>query len=501
MARLFPGFGRTRQRNALPRLESLEARACPSGSGWSMYGYDALGSRNNTAETTLSPANVGQLGVAWSYPTAAPVTGTPAVVEGSVYAGDYAGNVYSVNEANGRLNWEVNVGGSVSASILVTDNTVIFGDVSGNVWGLNASTGATKWEVQPNTSSPYGSVFGSATLIGKDVAIAFASNEENVPGLTTYQENGSLALLNPNNGHVIWETYAIPQAAYAAGWRGVGIWSTPTYDQATHTIYVGTGNYYQAGTGTDPGVEDAVMAFDSRNGALLWTDQLVKGDVWNGNIVPGPDNPDADLGDSPKIFTLPNGETAVGIGSKDGFYFVMDAATGQRRSTARTGCNSRPAGCSAACSPPGPSIRKTASSSRTASTGQPWELHSTPPVGGDLYAVSLDGNTLLWDFKTAAPNGSGVAIANGVVYFTSLDGTLYALNANAPDAADALLAPSRSAATTAGPPWRTAMSSLGRAASSRWPRTRSTRTASSAWGYRRRLSPTCPVTWPTSAAL
>ena len=139
-------------------------------------------------------------------------------MKGSVYAGDFAGNVYSVNEANGRLNWEVNVGGSVSASILVTDNTVIFGDDSGNVWGLNASTGATKWEVQPNTSSPYGSVFGSATLIGKDVAIAFASNEENVPGLTTYQENGSLALLNPNNGHVIWETYTIPQAAYAAGW-------------------------------------------------------------------------------------------------------------------------------------------------------------------------------------------------------------------------------------------------------------------------------------------
>jgi hypothetical protein len=28
-----------------------------------MYGFDALGSRNNTAEHTLSPANVGRLGV------------------------------------------------------------------------------------------------------------------------------------------------------------------------------------------------------------------------------------------------------------------------------------------------------------------------------------------------------------------------------------------------------------------------------------------------------
>ena len=308
--------------------EALERRLCLDSAGWSMYGYDATGSRDNTAEQTLSPANVGQLGVAWRYPTSAPVYSTPAVVGGSVYAGDYIGNVYSVNESNGTLNWEVNVGSSVTDSILVTDNTVIFGDQAGNVWGLNATTGATIWEVQPNTTSPYGAVYGSATMIGNDVAIAFASNEESIPGLTTYDENGSVALLDPANGQVIWQTYTIPQGAYNDGWRGAGIWSTPTYDQATNTIYVGTGNYYQAGTSTDPGVEDAVIALNAMTGAVLWTDQLVKDDVWNGNIVPCPANPDADLADSAKIFTLPSGETAIGIGSKDGVYFVMDAATG-----------------------------------------------------------------------------------------------------------------------------------------------------------------------------
>jgi outer membrane protein assembly factor BamB len=355
-----------------------------------------------------------------------------------VYAGDYAGNVYSVNEANGRLNWEVNVGSPVSDSILVTDHTLIFGDNAGNVWGLNADTGATRWEVHPNTTSPYGAVFGSATMIGHNVAIGFASNEENVPGLTTYQENGSVALLNPANGQVIWQTYAIPQAAYNAGWRGVGIWSTPTYDQATHTIYVGTGNYYQAGTGTDPGVEDAVMAFDSRTGAVLWTDELVKGDIWNGNIVPGPNNPDADLGDSPKIFTLPSGETAVGIGSKDGFYFVMDAATGAPIN-GPNGLQLEVGGVLGGLFATGAVDQQ---DGIVFQNGVDWPtlgITPAPPVGGDLYAVSLDGKTVLWDFKTAAPNGSGVAIANGVVYFESLDGTLYALNAKAPDAAHALL--------------------------------------------------------------
>jgi hypothetical protein len=35
----------------------------------------------------------------------------------------------------------------------------------------------------------------------------------------------------------------------------------------------------------------------------------------------------------------------------------------------------------------------------------------------------------MWRIQTAAPNNSGVAVANGVVYFQSEDGTLYAVNA------------------------------------------------------------------------
>src|SRR5262249_39043275 len=50
-----------------------------------------------------------------------------------------------------------------------------------------------------------------------------------------------------------------------------------------------------------------------------------------------------------------------------------------------------------------------------------------------------------------APNGSGVAVANGVVYFQSLDGTLYALDAKAPDAEHALLATFQTGGNFSGP--------------------------------------------------
>src|SRR5262249_54084128 len=111
-------------------------------------------------------------------------------------------------------------------------------------------------------------------------------------------------------------------------WRGASVWSTPTYDRESQLLYVTTGNYFEGGTGADPGVEDGVIALDARTGEVRWTNQLISGDFWNIDIPPGPDNPDSDLGDAAKIFTLENGQKAVGVGSKNGTYFVLDALTG-----------------------------------------------------------------------------------------------------------------------------------------------------------------------------
>jgi hypothetical protein len=53
------------------------------------------------------------------------------------------------------------------------------------------------------------------------------------------------------------------------------------------------------------------------------------------------------------------------------------------------------------------------------------------PHRGILSAVAADGSRELWHFDTPfSPDRSGVAVANGVVYFQStFDGTLYALDA------------------------------------------------------------------------
>jgi outer membrane protein assembly factor BamB len=274
-----------------------------------MYNHDPLGSRDNTAEHTLSPANVGQLAVAWSYPTAAPVAGTPAVVDGAVYAGDEAGNFYAVKADNGQLLWQIHVIGPVTSSALVTHDIVVFGDIAGFVYGLDAESGATRWMIRPSPSIQQSAIWGSATQVGKYVAIGLSSNEDYDPATSQFMENGSVILLDPANGRVDWQTYMIPAPAYDAGWRGAPVWSTPAYDRESGLIYVSTGNYYQAGAGADPGVEDAVLALDAQTGAVRWMTPVVTGDIWNRRDYGygSPVHPDADFGDSPKIYHLADG--------------------------------------------------------------------------------------------------------------------------------------------------------------------------------------------------
>jgi polyvinyl alcohol dehydrogenase (cytochrome) len=395
-----------------------------------MYNHDAQGTRDNFAEHTLSPATVGDLGVKWTFPTHGPIAGTPAVVNDRIYAADATGVVYGLDRDGHEL-WEtpLHVGPTfsnvkITASALVTDHTVIIGDLSGQIHGLDADSGAEKWTIRPNPH-PFASIWGSATMVGKYVAIGTASVEEFVtPFIPGYQPSfrGSLVLLDPADGHVVWQTFTISAAESAAGSSGSPIWSTPTYDQGTHTIYVTTGNNY-----SDPtqGTSDAFIALDARTGVIKWVNQRTSDDEWTFAYgESSAEHPDFDIGDSPQIYKI-GGRTVVGAGQKSGFFHVLDAATGAEVSTPIQLAPSGTVGGLFADSAYADGVNY------ANGTDWPGLLSGQPPNRGILSAIAADGSHELWHFNTpSSPNISGVAVANGVVYFQSmLDGTLYALDA------------------------------------------------------------------------
>jgi polyvinyl alcohol dehydrogenase (cytochrome) len=402
---------------------------------WPMYNYDPAGTRYNAAESTLGTGNVSGLHILWQYPTPAPVSGTPVVVNGVVYAGDMAGFFYALRSSDGALVWSRQLQGQVTASALVTKKRVVVGDINGNMYGLDRTTGAIVWSMRPDPH-PLAAIWGSPTPVGDYVAIGIASNEETAAGDDTYpccSSRGSMVVFEPNSGEVVWQTFTVSDAEKAAGASGSSIWSTPTYDAKNGLIYATTGNNFSQPTN---GTSDAFVAFDVHTGKIRWVNQRFPNDEWNFSFPFSPEHPDADFGDSAQLYTLSDGRKVVGAGQKSGFYHVVDAKSGalifQKQYQ------------------PGGTLGGLFSDSAVANgvvyqNAVNWPAPGAgAPVAGDLIAIAGDGSHQVWRFTTqytstlGSPDFGGVAVANGVVYFTSwgipfdpldIPGRLYALNA------------------------------------------------------------------------
>jgi polyvinyl alcohol dehydrogenase (cytochrome) len=404
---------------------------------WPMYNRDVIGSRFNPAEATLTPKSVKHLKIEWVFPTAGDVYATPSVVNNIVYAGDTSGSFYAITSA-GTLLWKTSGSGSIkfgpiTASALVTNNAhevegidrpdrgggmVIFGDHAGVIYGLDRNSGQVIWSVRPNPNHD-AAIFGTPILANGQVIIGISSNE----GSTKTTFRGSVVSLDPNNnGSINWQTLITP-LEQNRGSSGAGIWSSPTYDPATDTVYVTTGNNY---TSPATATSDAFVALKGRDGKIIWTHQCVSNDT--GTV-------EADIGDSPQIYTLPSGEKVVGAGEKNGIYWVLDAISGEL-----VGSIKAVLGCV-------PGEEGLFADSATANgvvfvNGQDCSVFAKPPfIPPTGVVIALKNKTdssgnlkmeELWRFESPfAPVLSGVAVANGVVYFhnSGILSVLYALDA------------------------------------------------------------------------
>jgi outer membrane protein assembly factor BamB len=77
----------------------------------------------------------------WDVPTGNYVYSAPAVWEGRVYFGSYAGTLYCVSAATGAVQWELAVGGRISGSPTVVDGIVYVGDFGHRIVGADARSG------------------------------------------------------------------------------------------------------------------------------------------------------------------------------------------------------------------------------------------------------------------------------------------------------------------------------------------------------------------------
>jgi polyvinyl alcohol dehydrogenase (cytochrome) len=400
---------------------------------WPMYHHDLNGTRHNRGESQLSLFNVNHLHQSWKTPTPAPVTATSVVLGNNLYAGDWAGNFYSLETSNGHIDWQTTAVAPISASALVDGDSVYFGDQAGIIYGLNRYTGAIRWQLQPN-AHPLAAIFSSPTPVGNNIVIGIASNEEDAAADPTYpccSFRGSVVMLSKATGSVVWQTYFVSDAERAAGTSGAAVWATPTYDSASGLIYVATGNNYSPPSN---GLEDSVIALNAATGQVVWVNQAVSNDVSNFGLPIQPDK-DSDYGDSVQIYRLANGRKVVSAGNKNGIFYVMDAASGVLLNARQVQTGGSLGGLFA---------DSAQAYGLVFTNGADWPNpfdFSVLPNGGIITAMSGDAHSVLWQQEiTHEVALSGVAVANGVLYFvtcnpgtgdrlTNDSGTFFAVNA------------------------------------------------------------------------
>ncbi len=102
-------------------------------------------------------------------------------------------------------------------------------------YALNASTGAVLWQVYTGDNSQAGAHYNwsSPLIVGNYAYIGIASNCDNplVQGQLL-----QVAISGAQQGQIVNTYNFVPN-----GQVGGGIWTSPTYDPATNTIFVSTG--------------------------------------------------------------------------------------------------------------------------------------------------------------------------------------------------------------------------------------------------------------------
>jgi polyvinyl alcohol dehydrogenase (cytochrome) len=334
-------------------------------------------------ESILTPTNVGLLRERWRFGTGAIVTGSPAIAlvdlpgEGPtqvVYFQAWDDTVYALRLADGSSVWTAatdlqpgagfpnaasvhveNVGGQETVFIGAGEILYALDAISGaEIWRFTAGTGCVDGVGDPpglcgfdderNQIESSAIVAGDQVIFGMDVNDAplgkggFYAVDVHTGFLSWFfdLESGLTCTPLPGDDITHFDPYhSEAELGLPAGFRsrlgcdfpfsrnGCGnVWSSAAYDEARGAVFVASSN---CDTDDDPATgeppppmpdfDEAIFSLDL-DGAIRWR--------WRPREV---DNDDLAFGAVPNLFTIrtPGGDRdVVGVGNKDGTYYVID---------------------------------------------------------------------------------------------------------------------------------------------------------------------------------
>jgi quinoprotein glucose dehydrogenase len=318
---------------------------------WPVYG----GTTDNTRYSTLdqiTPANVKQLKVAWTYETHDEFPGSemqsnPIVIDGVLYATTPKLRVIALDAATGRELWTFdpntidNKPGRFRHRGVTVYRDRVFVTQRNNLWALDKQTGkpiptfgdSGRVDLRKGFDRPYAAQSVSASTPGvifEGLLILGSSVSESLPS-----SPGDIRAFDAMTGEIRWTFHTIPRPgelgydtwppdAYKVS-GGANAWPGLTVDHKLGYVYAATGSaafdFYGVNRHGDNLFANSVIALDARTGKRVWHFQTVKHDLW-----------DMDLPSPPTLVTVRrDGRSIDALAqiTKTGFVFVFDRKNGK----------------------------------------------------------------------------------------------------------------------------------------------------------------------------
>ncbi|HEY0484409.1 MAG TPA: PQQ-dependent dehydrogenase, methanol/ethanol family [Kofleriaceae bacterium] len=288
--------------------------------------------------TEITAANVGKLRMRWTHQLATNdtiVESTPLVAGGAMFLSVPPSSVVALDARTGDVLWHFGRDlplhmslccGRVNRGVALLGSTVFVGTLDAHLVALDAANGAPRWETRVADVADGYSITVAPLAVGDLVIVGVSGGEFGIRGF--------LAAYAADTGKEVWRFNTVPGPGEPGhdtwegnSWKtgGAPTWVTGAYDPELDLVYWGVGNPAPIYSGVDREGDNlysnSVIAVARKTGKLAWHFQFSPHDEhdWDSNQTPIL----ADLTVSGVK------HKAIGWANRNGFYYVLDRATGE----------------------------------------------------------------------------------------------------------------------------------------------------------------------------
>jgi quinohemoprotein ethanol dehydrogenase len=318
---------------------------------WMSYGR-TYSQQHFSPLTEINQDNVDELGLAWyaDFNIARGQESTPLVVDGVIYVTTAWSNVRAFDAVTGEPLWEFDSEVArdwgvraccdvVNRGAALWNGKVFVGTIDGRMIAIDAATGTKVWETDTfiNRDLSY-TITGAPRIANGKVIIGNGGAEYGVRGYVT--------AMDTETGEILWRFYTVPgnpedgfesdtmrmaAETWNGEWWALGgggtVWDSMAYDPELNLFYIGVGNgspwnqAIRSPGGGDNLFLSSIVALNPDDGSYVWHYQTTPGETWDYTAT-----------QPIMIATLPvDGvdRKVVMQAPKNGFFYVLDAATGE----------------------------------------------------------------------------------------------------------------------------------------------------------------------------